>query len=242
MSESDNITWQSSAHEYRELIQNPEWDSWFLREQGLKPNILELAGDCSKATVLDAGTGTGWLFDVIRPAQAFACDVVVPENFPNGVKFDKQSVEYLNYSDGTFDIVIASLLMMFCERIDLAFAEFFRVSKDCGGQLIISLTHPYFYRTGRVTDDEHYLVTEDLSRPSQTQIKIAGQVGPLVYYYRPLPDYLNGLIAAGWKIVELRDWFIDIEKYKQVLAGGMKSEISRTGRIPLYTFVKCEKP
>ncbi len=85
MSESDNITWQSSAHEYRELIQNPEWDSWFLREQGLKPNILELAGDCSKATVLDAGTGTGWLFDVIRPAQAFACDVVVPENFPNGV-------------------------------------------------------------------------------------------------------------------------------------------------------------
>ncbi len=236
------MTWQSTAREYRELIGDPDWDSRFLRDKGLKPNILDLLGNCEDAAVLDAGAGTGWLFESIVPAAAYACDIVAPEKTPESVKFEQQDVEALSYADDTFDVVVASLLLMFCKRLETACAELYRVTKGEGGCLVVALTHPYFYRTGEVLENDGFILTKDLSRPFEIPIKIAGKVGPLTYYYRPLPEYVNQLVKAGWRITELRDWFIDIEQYKETMGRGMKSEIRRSGRIPLYTFLKCEKP
>ena len=123
------MAWQSTASEYRELIGNPDWDSRFLRENGLKPNILELLGDYKDAVVLDAGAGTGWLFDSIVPAAAYACDIVTPEKTLESVNFEQQDVEALPYDDGAFDIVVASLLLMFCRRFETVCAELHRVAK-----------------------------------------------------------------------------------------------------------------
>lgn len=232
--------WQDVARDYKTLIQNTEMDSIFLREQGLIPNILDLLGNYHDKVLLDAGAGTGWLFEKIKPVAGYACDLVRPENHPIGVDFEQQDVTALNYVSEKFDIVVASLLLMFCEKLDVVCAELFRVAKR-GGSLIIALTHPYFYRSGYVTTENQFCITENLANPSQHQIKIAEKVGPLTYYYRPLPDYINTLINSGWQIVELRDWFIDMEKYNQSLDKGMRSKIRRSGNTPLYTFIKCQK-
>lgn len=180
------MTWQSTAREYRELIGNPDWDSQFLRDNGLKPNILDLLGDCKDAVVLDAGAGTGWLFESIMPAAAYACDIVAPEKIPEGVNFERQDVEALSYDDGTFDIVVASLLLMFCRRFETVCAELYRVAKGGGGRLVVALTHPYFYRTGDVAKDGKFILNRDLSQPFEIPIKIGGKVGPLTYYWAPL--------------------------------------------------------
>ncbi len=108
-------------------------------------------------------------------------------------------------------------------------------------RLIVSVMHPYFYRTGYVTDDQNFLITQDLSQPLQIPLKIADQVGPLAYYYRPLPDYVNTLIDVGWEVRSLRDWFIDMGDYKNLISGGIRSKIKRTGQVPLYTFIECAK-
>lgn len=233
--------WQTSAQDYHDLIGNPEWDSLFLRRQGLKPNVLEMIGECDDAVVLDAGTGTGWLFNYIKPAEAYACDIIEPDSLPDGVRFSKQDVHKLNYPGGKFDIVVASLLLIYCEDLDVVCREFHRVSKPNGGRFIVSLMHPYFYRTGHVTQSNDFVVTEDLSRPFQIPFKIAEQVGPLTYFYRPLPDYINTLIGAGWAIKEMRDWFIDSDSYGKFVAEGMKTKVKRSTRIPLFTFIECEK-
>lgn len=233
--------WQNLARDYQELIENPDWDSQFLRNEGLIPNILDLVGNCEDAAALDAGTGTCWLFEQIKPASAYACDVAPPDVIPASVKFEIQDVEALTYADESFDIIVASLLMMFCKRIDAVCSELHRVTKGKGGRLIVALMHPYFYRTGDVIEDEQFLVTKDLSKPFNIPVKIAGKVGPLTYYYRPFPEYVNELLKAGWEIVELRDWFIDIDRYNKHIGSGMKSEIRRSGLIPLYSFIKCEK-
>lgn len=233
--------WQKYAQEYKGLIENSERDSMFLREEGLKPNILDLIGDCKNATILDAGTGTSWLFESVRPKSAYACDIVVPAKSPENVNFSQQSVESLTYEDNTFDIVVASLLLMFCERLDAVCTELFRVCRS-SGHLVVALTHPYFYRTGEVTASGDFLLTQDLSRPFEMTVKIGGKVGPLPYYYRPFPEYLNQLIKAGWNIVEVRDWFVNTARHKELVAAGMKSEIRRSGHVPLYSFIKCEKP
>src|ERR1700688_4922580 len=98
--------WLSSAREYRRLIEDSEWDSSYLRERGLIPNIVDLVGNSGRATLLDAGTGTGWLFDHVSPKAAYACDVIAPSPTSKHVTFDRQDVNALTYQDGMFDIIV----------------------------------------------------------------------------------------------------------------------------------------
>ena len=78
--------WQNLAEDYKNLIGNPDWDSQFLRRSGLVPNIVEMIGNCEDSVLLDAGTGTGWLFDDVKADKAFAFDVKTPEKVTGGVR------------------------------------------------------------------------------------------------------------------------------------------------------------
>lgn len=236
------MNWQQAAYDYKILIKNTEFDSQFLRQSGLIPNVVEMVGDCEDSVVLDAGTGTGWLFDFVKPKEAFSCDLNIPKETPEDVHFEFQDVQDVTYADDTFDIIVASLLLIYCERLDDVLRGFFRIAKPNGGRLIISLMHPYFYRTGEVTDDGHFIITSDLSKSFHKEFKIANQVGPFDYFYRPLPDYFNALKNAGWEVNKMKDWFIDIAEHEKLIAGGVRTDIERTGKVPMYTFIECSKP
>jgi SAM-dependent methyltransferase len=227
--------WPLRAEAYRDLILDPEQHSRFLRESGLLPNILDMVRPCGHATLLDAGTGTGWLFDYIKPKKAHACDLVRPTNVPSHVEFRQEDVNALSYQDGMFDIIVASLLLIYCKDLMAVCQEFRRVAKRRGAKLVISLMHPYFYRTGEVTKDGNFVITQDLSQPMSFTLKIAEKVGPFEYFYRPLPDYFNALIKAGWTIARVKDWFIDMSRYPE----GLMTDVRRSGSIPLFTFLDC---
>lgn len=227
--------WQVRSTAYRQLIADPDRDSKVLREAGLFPTVLEMVGECDCATVLDAGTGTGWLFAHIRPKEAHACDIVCPANLPPEVRFRQDDVSALSYESGTFDIIVASLLLIYCKDLVSACRELRRVAKPVGAKLVVALMHPYFYRTGLVADDGSFSVTQDLSKSTSFPLKIAEKVGPFEYFYRPLPDYFNALIEAGWAIVGAKDWFIDMSVYSKPRS----SSVRRSGFVPLFTFLKC---
>jgi SAM-dependent methyltransferase len=227
--------WSLRAGAYRDLISDPEQDSRFLRESGLLPNILDMVGACRHATLLDAGTGTGWLFDYIKPKKAHACDLVRPIRLRSHVEFRQENVNALSYRDGTFDIIVASLLLIYCKDLVAVCQELRRVAKRRGAKLVISLMHPYFYRTGEVTNDGNFVITQNLSNPMSFPLKIAEKVGPFEYFYRPFPDYFNALTKTGWTIVEVKDWFIDMSRYPE----GLTSGVRRSGSIPLFTFLEC---
>jgi SAM-dependent methyltransferase len=231
-------SWPTLAGDYENLISDSRLDSKFLREAGLLPNVLNLIGECSTATLLDAGTGTGWLFRHIAPAAAYACDIVRPRDLPTHVHFSKSDVSNMPFADDMFDIVVASLLLIYCEDLHRVCSELRRVAKPRTGRLVISLMHPYFYRTGEINADGLFAITRDLSKPARFPLEIGELVGPFEYFYRPLPDYLNGLIQAGWAITEMRDWFINMDMYQRATS---KGKISRTGHVPLFTFIACKK-
>ncbi len=89
--------------------------------------------------------------------------------------------------------------------------------------------------------DGQFLLTEDLSRERQFNFRIGESVGPFTYFYRPLPTYLNSLIETGWRITETRDWFIDMSEYAERRSEGVKSKLQRSGKVPLYSFIKAMK-
>ena len=129
---------------------------------------------------------------------------------------------------------------MYCKDLPKILDEFHRICKP-EGELVLSLMHPYFYRTGEVVKDGRFTITEDLSREQEFESHIAGSVGPFVYFYRPLPVYINALIDAGWRICQVNDWFIDIEEYRVLKEQGVKSRLERSGKVPLYSFVRAKR-
>lgn len=234
-------TWVQAQEDYAALISSKDWDSQYLRERGLIPNILRMLGRCNDKTILDAGTGTGWLFEHLCAKEAHACDLVQPRDLPQHVEFRQNNVCTLSYPDEQFDAIVASLLLMFCPALEKVLNEFNRVCRR-NGALIVSLVHPYFYRTGAVISRGLFLLEHDLSVEKQLEIRIGETVGPLAYFYRPYPMYLNALVEAGWQIQETNDWFIDMQEYTEYCKMGAKSNIRRSGAVPLYSFIRATKP
>lgn len=232
--------WIEAQKDYASLIMSDLHDSRYLREKGLIPNVIELVGNCSNKLVLDVGTGTGWLYEHISPAKAHALDLVKAEHLPECVEFVQEDVHAMSYGSNTFDVIVASLLLMFCGDLRSVFRELWRVSRP-KGSLVIALTHPYFYRTGEVKADGRFLLQNSLSAEQEFELRIGETVGPFRYFYRPLPVYFNSLIREGWEIEETRDWFIDMEDYACYLELGGTSNIPRTGAVPMYCFIKAVK-
>ena len=233
--------WTGGTADYMRLICDYERDSHYLRERGLKTNLLRMIGDCTEARVLDVGCSDAWLLDGLAPREGHACDIVQQPDVNPRWQFTRDDIRDLHYPDGFFDVVAASLVLMWFEELGQALREVARVTVP-GGKVVISLVHPYFYRTGGPNKDGDFIVFRDLSQPfALPDLKIGGSAGPFSYYYRPLPDYLNACVAAGLRIQEVRDWFIDMADYEAHIERGMISEVQRTGKIPLYSFINCSK-
>jgi SAM-dependent methyltransferase len=230
--------WSEKSERYRDLITDSEEDSSYLREVGLKPTILRLLGDCAEKRLLDVGTGSGWLFDLVKPKVAYACDFVPSGELPAYVNFSIQDANSLEYADKSFDVIVSSLMLCYCADLERVLRELWRVA-DSGGQLIASLVHPYFYRTGTVRDNGELAVNVDLSRENKFPINIGNKVGPFDYFYRPYPSYLNTFVGAGWHIDHVEDWFIDADSY--FARFGSKGSVPRTDKVPTFAFIKCSR-
>ena len=233
-------TWSEAREGYDKLINAVDWDARYLREKGLVPSVLALLSQCKLKSVLDAGTGTGWLFEHICPDECHACDLVRPESLPKFVQFRRCDVSDTGYENEAFDVIVASLLLMFCSDLKVVLRELFRISKN-NASLIVALVHPYFYRMGDVLPNGDFVLDRDLSTETDFEISIGKSVKPVTYFYRPYPVYINALIDTGWRIEETKDWFIEMAEYRRYRSAGMRSRIRRSGGVPLYSFIRATK-
>lgn len=240
-SKNKQVSWPDRAGEYTRLVHDTVEDSHCLRANGLQPTILKLAGDCSAVMVLDAGCGDGWVLDALQPREGHGCDLCRFEGFPDRWAFSIADVRDLPYADAYFDVAISSLVLMWFAEFDAALSELHRVTRP-GGRVVIALMHPYFYRTGQVAEGEAFRIERSLAAPFVIEDHhIAEAVGPFAYHYRPLPDYLNGCIRAGLRIEEVDDWFLDLADFTERFGSDQPGRVRRSGKVPMYTFIKCSR-
>ncbi|GAB3944807.1 class I SAM-dependent methyltransferase [Micromonospora vulcania] len=206
---------------------------------GLIPNVVNLVGPVSTKCVLDAGCGTGWLFEELDPAEAWQCDLAPPPTRRPGVKSTREDITNMSYPSDRFDVVVSSLVLMWVSDLATSLREFHRVTKP-GGRLVVALVHPYFAHAGYVVDDG-FVINRDVSREQElSDYLISGIVGPLTYYHRRPETYYNEALRAGWQLTQFLDWFVDMEHYEQ-FAADRRTTTRRTGWVPTFTFFVGEK-
>jgi hypothetical protein len=129
---------------------------------------------------------------------------------------------------------------MWVDDLAQACRELHRVT-SAGGRAVIALVHPFSYRTGTITEEGEFLVTKRYSDSFVLpNLFIAGTIGPLRYFHRPLANYLNPLCRAGFKLEEIREWSLDMADYARHFPGAMKHP-PRTDRVPMYAFFLLSK-
>ncbi|MCP3802213.1 class I SAM-dependent methyltransferase [Allokutzneria sp. A3M-2-11 16] len=178
-----------------------ETESSLINAYYTRPAILDLAGDVAGRQVLDAGCGSGPLFEALRDRGAlvtgfdFSTTMVELARQRLGADADLRVADIaapLPYPDAAFDDVIASLVLHYLEDWDAPLAELRRILKP-GGRLIMAVNHPIIYKV--VHPEADYFGTVKWS----DEYTFSGQKAVLTYWHRPLHAMTDAFTAAGFR-------------------------------------------
>jgi SAM-dependent methyltransferase len=175
------------------------------------PAILALAGEVAGRRILDAGCGSGALMAELRERGAIvtgfdkSAGMLEVARRRLGDDADLQVADVsslLPFPGGTFDDVIASLVLHYLEDWGPALTELRRVIKP-GGRLIVSVDHPFAIalmhrEAGREAD---YFATTSLT----VEWTAGGQTALLRFWHRPLHAMTDAFTAAGFRITVISE-------------------------------------
>jgi SAM-dependent methyltransferase len=176
-----------------------------------RPAILALAGDVAGRRILDAGCGSGHLFAALRDRGAVVTGFdksagmleLARRRLGDGADLRVADLgSPLPFPDGTFDDVIASLVLHYLEDWGPALAELRRVLKP-GGRLIVSVDHPFAINlmhreAGRKAD---YFATCNYT----FEWTMGGQTALMSFWHRPLHAMTDAFTAAGFRIAVISE-------------------------------------
>ncbi len=167
-----------------------------------RPAIIDLAGDVTGRSILDAGCGAGPLIANLRDRGA---EVIGFDSSPAMVALAQRRLgkdakvlvadiaEPLPFRTGEFDDVVAALVLHYLEDWSGPLAELHRVVKP-GGRLILAVNHPVIRPV--VYPDEDYFVTSSYTE----DYTFDGQTAYLTFWHRPLHAMTDAFTRAGFRI------------------------------------------
>jgi SAM-dependent methyltransferase len=173
------------------------WNAYYER-----PASLALAGEVEGLDVLDAGCGAGAHAAALteRGATVTGIDLSAGllEIARQRLGVDVSLIEAdlgkpLPLASGSFDLVLASLVMHYLEDWGPTLVEFHRVLRP-GGRLVISTHHPFMDHQISGADD--YFATYEF----EDQWVKQGRAMTMRYWHRPLHAMTDALTAAGFWI------------------------------------------
>jgi SAM-dependent methyltransferase len=172
-----------------------------------RPAMITLAGDVRGRRVLDAGCGSGPLFEDLRANGALvtgfdsspAMLALARERL--GEDADLQVADLsrpLPYVDGAYDDVVVSLVLHYFRDWAAPLAELRRVLRP-GGRLLLSVNHPRILESSDPEAD-YFSVTE-----YSEEYTFDGQSAVLTYWHRPLHAMSDAFTEAGFRIAVISE-------------------------------------
>lgn len=166
-----------------------------------RPAVLALAGDVTGRRILDAGCGSGTIFEPLRDRGAIvtgfdsSATMVEVARRRLGPDADLRVADLgapLPFADNAFDDVVAALVLHYLKDWSAPLAELRRVLRP-GGRLILAVNHPILYKMMNPAGD--YFATVKWS----AEHDFAGQKAVLEYWHRPLHAMTDAFTAAGFR-------------------------------------------
>jgi 2-polyprenyl-3-methyl-5-hydroxy-6-metoxy-1,4-benzoquinol methylase len=224
------------------------------RNHFLLPFTLALLGDVRDRRILDLGCGEGGYGRALaaRGARVVAVDgsARLVEVARRRAEEAGQRIECLianaaalegdALEEDSFDIVLASMMLMDVEDYEGVVREVWRVLAR-GGFLLMSITHPCFSApvsrwVSEGQPDEHFAVDRYLQPLAWDAFMAAHFRRPVIRRHRPLQDYVNPLLECGFALCALHEPAATAEQIAK------SPRLERLARIPYFLFMRWEKP
>lgn len=189
------------AESYNRLIEHKPHNAYYDR-----PNTLNLLKEVKNKSVLDAACGPGKYAEILLSKNAqvtgfdFSSEMIKfakKRNKNQGTFFVHDLSEPLTMiDDKSFDFVLCALALHYIEDWNLTIKEFYRVLKT-GGQLIISIEHPFF--------EYNYYKSTEYFKTEPVNCVWSGFGNPIEInsHRRPLHDCIAPLTENGFYIDKL---------------------------------------
>ncbi len=187
------FTYEAIAEAYAATVDTKVWNAEYDR-----PAVLSLLPPLNGVSLLDLGCGSGWYAEYCADQGA---EVTAVDSTPKMVELARRRLggrgrvvqadigRPLEFASGSFDIVIAPLVLHYLPVLEPAFAEIHRVLKD-DGLLVFSTHHPF--ADYRLFAPESYFSTE--------LVEDTWDVGTVRFYRRPLGAITEALAHTGFVI------------------------------------------
>jgi len=179
-----------------------ENDSGLFNAHYARPATLDLLGDVTGRSILDAGCGAGPLSVALRDGGA---QVTGFDSSPAMVALAQRRLgadarvlvadlaNPLPFDTGEFDDAVASLVLHYLEDWSGPLAELHRVLKP-GGRLILAVNHPVI-RPVVYPEDDYFAIT-----PYTEDYTFDGETASLPFWPRPLRAMPDAFTQAGFAI------------------------------------------
>ncbi|MFB9834458.1 class I SAM-dependent methyltransferase [Actinoallomurus acaciae] len=168
-----------------------------------RPAMVALAGDVTGRRILDAGCGSGPLSAALRDRGAVVTGIDASAGMlalarrrlgDDAALHVADLRDPLPFDDGTFDDVVASLVLHYLEDWGPTLAELRRVLRP-GGRLIASVDHPFVAYTIREPRPDYFATT------SYTfDWTFDGRSVPMRFWRRPLHAMTDAFATAGFRL------------------------------------------
>ncbi|WP_084959650.1 class I SAM-dependent methyltransferase [Thermoactinospora rubra] len=205
----------AQANDYDSFAEaySAETENSLLNAYLARPAILALAGDVAGRRILDAGCGSGPLSAALRDRGAVVTGVDAGAGMLAlarrrlGDDADLHVADLrdpLPFADGTFDDVVASLVLHYLEDWGPTLAEMRRVLRP-GGQLIASVSHPFVDHLCQSPPRPSYFATTS----NTDEWTFGGRSFPMVFWRRPLQAMTGAFTAAGFRLAVISEPQVD---------------------------------
>jgi SAM-dependent methyltransferase len=205
-----------------------------------EPNLLEVLGDLSGASVFDLGCGDGSTAPLLLglgaaryagiDVSSAMVDLARARHGSLGVTFRRGAIEDLDAELGVFDLVVSRMALHYVADVEGVVSSVKRLLGP-GGRFVFSVSHPVITSHAPEQDGRraNWTVDDYFVRGPRERTWFGSTV---VWHHRTIEDYLGALIDAGFRLDAVRECEPD-----PVLLGDDAAELGRRRRVPLVLLV-----
>jgi ubiquinone/menaquinone biosynthesis C-methylase UbiE len=227
-------------------------DSNDYRNEFLMPRALQMMGTVAGLDILDMGCGEG---GYSRELARRGARVVGIDGSPRLIDIARArtaeaglAVDYrrVNASHGdelpssSFDRVLATMSLMDVEDYPAAIHHVARVLRP-NGELLMSITHPCFtapvsrWMKDGAGQGKYFMVDRYFERIAWEDVMAPDLAQPVLRRHRPLEDFMEAPIAAGFLLREFREPLPSDEEVRK------SARFWKLQRIPYFLFMRWVK-